>query len=189
MPIDIVDYRPSWPAEFATLALDLGAALGPLARRIDHIGSTAVPGLASKDRIDVQVGVADLDRLDAIRGALERAGYALWPAFDDHVPSGVRADPGEWRKALFQPPAGARAANIHVREVGRLNWRYALLFRDFLRAHSTVATSYGELKRRLAPYMPDTGSYADVKDPAVDLVMFAAEEWAARTGWDPNPGG
>jgi GrpB-like predicted nucleotidyltransferase (UPF0157 family) len=58
-PITIVDYRPQWVAEFTALAAQLQAALGALALRIDHIGSTAVPGLAAKDIIDVQVTVAD----------------------------------------------------------------------------------------------------------------------------------
>ena len=65
--------------------------------------------------------------------------------------------------------------------------RYALLCRDYLRAHPATAEAYAELKRRLAAHMPDTMTYADVKDPAVDLIALAAEDWAVATGWQPGP--
>ena len=186
MGVEIVEYRRDWAAEFEAIADAMRAALGGLAVRVDHIGSTAVPGLAAKDRIDVQVGVADLSALGDVVDALEDLGYRHLPDIDDdHVPSGGRADPDEWRKAFLVQPPDRRPTNVHVREVGRSNWRYALLFRDFLRVSPDAAASYAELKRRLAPFMPDTGTYADVKDPAVDLLMIAAERWAAATDWRP----
>lgn len=184
--IEIVDYDPRWPDEFEALARPIRAALGGFAARVDHIGSTSVPGLAAKNRIDVQVGLPDFARLADAIAALAALGFAAVPGIgSDHVPVGASEDPAEWRKAFVQPPAGSRAANVHVREVGRANWRYALLFRDYLRAHPAAAGSYAELKRRLAPFMPDGGTYAEVKDPAVDLIMLAAEDWAAATGWEP----
>ena len=70
---------------------------------------------------------------------------------------------------------------------GRANQRYALLFRDYLRTHPTTAAAYAELKRRLAQNLADPDTYPDVKDPAVDLIYFAAEEWAAATRWNPGP--
>jgi GrpB-like predicted nucleotidyltransferase (UPF0157 family) len=186
VPVEITEYDPAWPAAFDALAAELRAALGPLAARIDHIGSTSVPGLAAKDRIDLQVGIPDLDEVGDVARALEATGYRWLPDItSDHVPVGGAADPREWRKAFFQPPPQRRPANVHVREIGRANWRYAILFRDFLRATPTAAGSYAELKRRLGPFMPDGATYADVKDPAVDLIMIAAESWADATGWRP----
>jgi GrpB-like predicted nucleotidyltransferase (UPF0157 family) len=74
-----------------------------------------------------------------------------------------------------------------VRRLGAANQRYALLFRDYLRAHPTSAAAYGELKRRLAAQLPDLLTYAEVKDPACDLIVIAAEDWARWQGWTPEP--
>jgi GrpB-like predicted nucleotidyltransferase (UPF0157 family) len=71
--IEIVPYRASWPNEFKTLAAELRHALGDLALRIDHIGSTSIPGLAAKDRIDVQVTVTSLEPV--VEHALNQIGY------------------------------------------------------------------------------------------------------------------
>ena len=158
--------------------------LGPAALRIDHIGSTAVPGLPAKNVIDVQIAVADLDAADA----LAAAGFRPFgERMVDHCPPGADASPEQWTKRLFTEPDGERRANVHVRVEGRANQRYALLFRDYLRGHPRTADAYAELKRRLAAHMPDTNTYADVKDPAVDLIALAAEDWAAATGWQPGP--
>jgi GrpB-like predicted nucleotidyltransferase (UPF0157 family) len=70
---------------------------------------------------------------------------------------------------------------------GRANQRYALLFRDYLRAHPRSAAAYAELKRRLASNLADLRTYPDVKDPACDLIIVAAEDWADATGWMPGP--
>lgn len=67
------------------------------------------------------------------------------------------------------------------------NQRYGLLVRDFLRANPEVAAAYAELKSRLAAALADPADYPEVKDPAVDLLYFAAEAWAARSGWQPGP--
>ena len=76
---------------------------------------------------------------------------------------------------------------MHVRVEGRANQRYALLFRDYLREHPAAAEAYGELKRRLAAELRNVGVYADVKDPACDLIIVAAEDWARATAWKPGP--
>lgn len=65
------------------------------------------------------------------------------------------------------------------------NQRYPLLFRDYLRGHPATAEAYAELKRRLAVSLADPKQYPEVKDPAVDLIYLAAEDWAGRTGWQP----
>lgn len=185
--IEIVDYDARWPAEFASIARELRGALGELALRIDHIGSTAVPGLAAKDRIDVQVSIADFSQTDAIVARLAGPGYSLRPIMGDHVPPGWDASPSEWEKRFFRAPAAQRPTNLHVRVLGRVNQRYPLLFRDYLRSHPSSAAAYGELKRRLAQYLADPEVYPDVKDPACDLIAAAALDWAAATGWELGP--
>ncbi len=184
----IVEHRAAWAAEFEVLARSLRAALGPLALRVDAIGSTAVPGLCAKDVLDVQVAVAALDGPAAAAPArrLQAAGFVHHAtATADHVPPGACADPAAWHKLLFKNPPGQRRAHIHVRVLGAANQRYALLFRDFLRAQPAMAQAYGELKRRLAAALADAASYPDVKDPAVDLIFVAAQAWAAGCGWQP----
>lgn len=177
----IVDYRSEWPDEFDAIATTIRGALGPRALRIDHIGSTAIPGLCAKDVIDVQVTVAELDT-DAITPAMEQAGLRSRPTIvQDHQPPLTAANDEDWRKLYFDKEDNR--IHVHVRVAGRANQRYALLFRDYLRAHPRSAAAYGELKRRLAPLCADTLTYAQAKDPVCDVVMAAAEEWAERKGW------
>jgi GrpB-like predicted nucleotidyltransferase (UPF0157 family) len=184
MSPEIIPYQPEWPRRFAALAEPLRRALGDLALRIDHIGSTAVPGLAAKDVIDIQITVPALDpRLITV---LQGLGY-LWRSeiTCDHHPPGVSGEDADWEKWYFTSPPGLPAVHLHVRVHGRANQRYPLLFRDYLRAHPATAAAYAELKRRLARHLADPEMYSEVKDPAVDLIYLAAEEWAAVIGWQP----
>ena len=178
--VTIAEPDDRWPQEFRAIAATLSAVLGGDARRIDHIGSTSVPGLPAKDVIDVQVTVADGDALERVSGALAERGWRrMVPASDHHVP-GLPGDAAEWHKAFFDEPEGERPTHVHVRIDGRANQRYALLFRDYLRAHPDAAATYAQVKRGLAELAPDPGTYADAKDPACDLIYHAAERWATE---------
>ena len=144
--------------------------------------TTSIAGLAAKDVIDAQVSVRILD--EHIGQTLASIGFRWDRSISgDHVPPGEADSEQEWQKLFFVEAPGDRRANIHVRAAGRLNERYALLFRDYLRAHPHVAAAYAELKRRLSVSLAVPDDYADVKDPAVDLIYLAAEQWAAATGW------
>ena len=180
--IEIVDYKDSWTNEFRDLAFILRQGLGKLALRIDHIGSTSVPGLAAKDVIDIQISAATFS--PELLTAMSILGYSQIEGFrSDHRPAhAVRSDI-EWEKWFFNPPAGQRRTNTHIRIEGRANQRYALLFRDYLRTHPASAESYAELKRRLAQNLADLKMYAEIKDPAVDLIYLAAEEWVTLVKW------
>lgn len=187
--IEIVDHRSEWAAEFARIATELSATLTAADvdfSSVDHIGSTAVVGLAAKDVIDIQVTVADLD--DArLAAAMRNAGYRWWvETHSDHMPPGTTMSADQLDKRFAGQPAdgGMRRMNIHFRVAGRFNHRYALLCRDYLRTHAGAAAAYGEIKRNLARLFPDDpNSYYDVKDPVFDLIMAGAEDWAAATGW------
>ncbi|MGZ4136429.1 MAG: GrpB family protein, partial [Actinomycetota bacterium] len=147
-------------------------------------GSTSIPGLPSKDVIDVQVTVGDEQDLERVAGTLASGGWRrASAAVRDHPVPGLPTDASEWHKVLFDEPPGTRPAHVHVRIAGRANARYALLFRDFLRTHPAETTAYAELKRRLAVVAPDSATYADTKDPVCDLIYFAAERWASEVGW------
>jgi GrpB-like predicted nucleotidyltransferase (UPF0157 family) len=181
--IVIVDYRPEWPEEFARIAAGLRGALGELALRIDHIGSTSVPGLSAKDIIDVQVTVAaltlDLDEPFAGVGCVRIALND-----HDHVPPTATGVDQDWRKLMYRPPTEMRPTHIHIRRAGSANGRYALLFRDYLRTHLQASAAYAQVKAALARNDSyDWDLYYDIKDPVCDIIMAGAEDWAAQTGW------
>jgi GrpB-like predicted nucleotidyltransferase (UPF0157 family) len=181
--IEIVPYQATWPAEFLAIGGVLRQALGDLALRIDHIGSTSVPGLAAKDRIDIQITVRELE--PAIEQLLNRTGYTRVETITrDHLPPQGPDEPGEWRKWLFRAPEGQRPTNTHVRVAGLANQRYAILFRDYLRTHPGSAAAYAQVKMALARYhADDVDAYYDIKDPICDVIMDGAEAWAAATNW------
>ncbi len=184
--IEIIPYEESWQDEFRAIARVLRKGLGPLALRIDHIGSTSVPGLAAKDVIDIQISVAALDQ--ELMKAMEALGYTHREDFSwDHRPPCAEGPETDWGKWVFDPPQGQRPTHTHVRVPGRPNQRYPLLFRDYLRAHPATAQAYAELKRRLAEQIADRLVYSVVKDPAVDLIYLPAEEWAKAVRWEPGP--
>ena len=185
--IEIVPYDERWPGEFAEIAAAVRRAVGELAVRVDHIGSTSVPGLAAKNIIDVQLGVASLEPEELLRAALATAGYtAVEGGASDHRPPGATGPEADWEKRLYKPPPGHRPTNLHVRVIDRQNWRYALLFRDYLRSHPQSAAAYAELKRCLAEYhAADRRAYTEIKDPVCDIIIAGAEAWAAATRWEP----
>lgn len=181
----VVEYDPAWPARAATLQRELHDVLPPGAHRLAHVGSTAVPGMAAKDVVDLQLAVEDLaTAAGALDGPLRAVGYRRAAPVRDHVPAGRPADEPGWEKLLWirrRDPRGD--VNLHVRQRGAPNERLALLFRDWLRAHPAAVAAYSAWKRALSVVVDDLATYADVKDPVVDLVVASAEPWAAATGW------
>ncbi|GAA3456114.1 GrpB family protein [Dactylosporangium matsuzakiense] len=175
-PVEIVDYDPGWPGRFAALAAALRAALGDVAPRIDHIGSTAVPGLAAKPVIDIQISVRSLDPVDPFRDPLERLGYVY------------RADNPERTKRYFREPPGRPRTHIHIRRQGTFAEQFPLLFRDYLRAHPAAAAEYATEKRRCAArFRLDRPAYVQAKDECVWALIRRADAWSQRTGWSPGP--
>jgi dephospho-CoA kinase len=186
--VTVVPYRSDWPEEFANLKLRLKTACGNLALHVDHIGSTSIPGMPAKDVIDIQIVVTSLDET-SITEVLSAAAFERRPGdwnLRDHVPEGWNGDPSGWDKLVFSPRPGIRLCNVHVRVAGRANERYALLFREYLRANERAMRSWAEFKIRLAAVVPDLTAYGQVKDPATDVLMESAERWAEATGWRPR---
>lgn len=186
--IFIEPYNHQWPDEYAVIESQLSRVLNGVATRIDHIGSTSVPGLAAKDIIDVQVTVADLGD-PRLTPSFERLGAQATDIATDHRPPGDQSPPSAWEKRYYRSPESWRPTHLHVREEDRPNQRYALLFRDYLRHSPPAAAAYSAIKTALARLHPnDTEAYYDVKDPACDLIMDAAERWAADVAWRPEQG-
>jgi GrpB-like predicted nucleotidyltransferase (UPF0157 family) len=183
----ISPYQPRWPEEFRTIGGHIRELVGSAAVRIDHIGSTAVTGLGAKDIIDVQVTVADLDLAGSVVTPLRAAGFRQEDEFVyDEFPAMSMADPG-LRKLYLREPEGERRTHIHIRELGRFNQRYALLFRDYLRASAAVRAEYEVVKRRAAQLFPESiDGYLFLKDPVVHIIYEAATLWATMVGWMPD---
>lgn len=169
--ISVVAYDDRWPTRFSEWHERLSSALGAAAVRIDHVGSTAVPGLAAKPIVDVQVSVADTANEPAYLAAVESTGVLL------------RArEPGH--RYLRPPTDRPRDVHIHVCDAGSAWERNHLLFRDYLRAHPIARDAYGDLKRGLAERYPDDRlAYTDAKSAFILDALDEAAAWSARTGW------
>jgi GrpB-like predicted nucleotidyltransferase (UPF0157 family) len=138
--INIVEYDPAWPERFEAEAASLREVLGDRALRIEHVGSTAVPGLAAKPVIDIQISVASLERLGAYSELLTRLGYC-------HVPVGTF----DLVYPFFQKPAAWPSTHhVHLCLLNGEQERRHLAFRDYLRGNPMTAAEYVELKRSLA---------------------------------------
>jgi GrpB-like predicted nucleotidyltransferase (UPF0157 family) len=179
---------PKWVERATVVIATLYGALGAEALRIDHVGSTAIPAMDAKDVLDIQVSVRDLvyaqERFD---GPLHDLGFARAPnGTRDHVPAGRGDDPAVWAKRFWARRGTGEDVNLHVRLSGSPNERLALLFRDWMCAHPQAVIAYSAIKRSLAAAVPDLDTYAEVKDPIVDLVIVIAEEWAMETGWSTS---
>ncbi|MGZ4630107.1 dephospho-CoA kinase [Oryzihumus sp.] len=176
----------SWPAQAARLVERIALALGERAVAVDHIGSTSVPGLLAKDVIDLQVSVRRLEDADDAEfvEALQRMGFPRVEGLDHDEPKPDEPDIALWRKRFHGSADPGRVAHVHVREVGSPGWRYALLFRDWLRADAGAREDYARVKRELAGSAATTTDYAGSKEPWFTQVWPRAEAWARHTAWD-----
>ncbi|MBC2668647.1 GrpB family protein [Novosphingobium piscinae] len=175
----LVPYRADWTERYRAIA-DRLAPVIPAGAALHHIGSTAIPGMAAKDVIDLQLTVDRLGDLAADR--LAGLGFVARPGRVDHVPAGAGCDAADCAKLYFT--LAAPAAHLHVRERGRSNQRYALLFRDYLRADPAAAAAYQAVKLALIEATGgDPLAYGAIKDPVCDGIIAAAERWARSVGW------
>ena len=166
--IEVVGYEPRWQEEFAAEAIRIRAALGGIALRVDHVGSTAVPGLVAKPVIDIQVSVASLHPLDPHLQPLLAIGYTHVPDPDDQT-----------YPFLHRPTTWPHRHHIHVCESGGLEERRHLAFRDYLRDHPTAAAAYAAQKQLLASQFSSSSfesrnAYAEAKSSFIEPVIQRA---------------
>lgn len=178
--VELVPYSKKWILEFEQLRNKISEAAGQHALSVEHIGSTAIPGMMAKDIIDVQVAVGSLGDLEIVAKALEASGFEYLSFIThDHAPGHEFGDylPG-FEKRFLKAPASLRPANIHLRLVDAKNYDLAILFRDYLRANADAARAYQQVKSRLAEGFPhDLKAYSLAKDPVCDLIFMLAEKW------------
>ncbi len=168
--IRIVEYDPSWEEAFEREAAVIRGALGSVAVRVDHVGSTAVPGLSAKPIVDINVSVPDIAAFDSYRRPLDGIRYLFVP------------DPESPDFHFFGKPATRpRIYHIHVCEAGSLHERRQLAVRDFLRTHPEEAAVYGTLKQAIAErHLGDRPGYIAGKEPYVESLEQRALAWYAR---------
>jgi GrpB-like predicted nucleotidyltransferase (UPF0157 family) len=158
-------YDPAWPRLFKQESAKLRTALGRLVLRVEHIGSTAVPGLPAKPVIDLLVGVSSLAeaRARCIK-PLQAMGYNYIPEYEAFLPG----------ELFFRRLGPAAAHHLHVMEPSNPRWERLLVFRDYLRAHPRAARAYADLKRALAAECrDDIAAYRTAKH---DFVEKATEK-------------
>lgn len=151
-PVDVVDYDLDWPRQFEALRMSLADALGDLALAIEHVGSTAVSGLAAKPIIDIDVVIADRSELPAVVERLSSIGYRH------------EGDLGISGREAFRAPDGPIAHHLYVCDRDNVALHEHLLLRDYLRSHPGAIQEYAELKRRLAVvYRDNRDGYTEAK--------------------------
>jgi GrpB-like predicted nucleotidyltransferase (UPF0157 family) len=159
-PIVVVAYDPGWPVRFARLRDTLAAALGRLAVRIEHVGSTAVPGLAAKPIIDLDVVIAARTDLPAIIERLRPVGYAH------------QGDLGVGGREAFVAPSGGPSHHLYVCAADSAALARHLILRDLLRADPEAAGAYADLKRTLAArHRHDRAAYTDAKTAFIEALL------------------
>ncbi|MGH3102588.1 MAG: GrpB family protein [Gaiellaceae bacterium] len=162
----IVPYDERWPALYETAAFELREALGEALVGIEHIGSTAVPGLAAKPIVDVAVGVDTLARGRALVDAVVGLGYEYVPEHEAELP---------FRRFFHRRPAGQVGYHVHLVERAHEFWTAQVEFRDHLRAHPDDAAAYEALKRGLAErFRTERRSYTDAKGDFVAAMLAKA---------------
>jgi GrpB-like predicted nucleotidyltransferase (UPF0157 family) len=163
-PVDLVDADPSWTDRGEQERIHLETLLAPwLIARIEHIGSTAIPGLPAKPIIDLQAAVTDLSVSDSI--------VAVLAAHDWHsVDPGLDQRP--WRRLLVKVTDGRRSAHLHVMAPDTPRWYQQIAFRDALRADPTMTADYAALKRVLAAqHTGDREAYSAAKGNFIRTVL------------------
>lgn len=169
-PIEIAEYDPGWAESFRLERQILCDALGPwLVGMPEHIGSTAVPGLASKPIIDIMAPVRSLDgSRDGIAAAVG-AGYVYFP---------YRPEVMHW---FCKPSPSVRTHHLHLVPMGSPLWNDRLAFRDALRADAVIRTEYRDFKLALAArYRHDREGYTDAKAPFIQRILQRAAKGGAH---------
>lgn len=166
--IIIVDYNPLWVKQFEAESAKIWQALGSEIVRIEHFGSTAVPGLAAKPVIDLLVGVHSLEQSQSRLPVLEALGYFYW-----------QENPHPERMFFVKgmPPYGLqRTHHLHIVEADSDLWE-RLRFRDYLQSHPEELQRYAALKRELAKkFRTDREAYTHAKSDYIQAVMTKAQQ-------------
>ena len=162
--VDIVPYDVSWPERFAAERAVLRAVFAGAGVEIEHVGSTAVPGLGAKPTVDIMAGVSSLAVVEQLFAALEREGYRYVQAHEATLPE---------RRYFRKPCLGPSVFHLHCVVEGSPFWVRQLAFRDYLRTHRDAAVAYEQLKLALAAGL-SRSDYTEAKGPFIEAILAAA---------------
>lgn len=167
--VEVNEWDPTWEERASELISDLDRRLAPwLEGGVEHVGSTAVPGLPAKAVIDLMAPVASLAEARRADGVLAEAGWHLVPLELDQRP---------WRRMYVLPEADRRVAHLHLVEPEHRRWRDTIVFRDQLRQHPDIAQQYAQAKRAAAQaHRDDREAYTEAKSTFVQRVVQAQDE-------------
>ena len=167
LPVKMANYDPNWPKLFEREKTLILGAVGHIVVGIEHIGSTAVPGLEAKPIIDILVAVSHLSDARQCIEPLKTLGYEYQPRLEAVIP--------ERRFFGKGVPPKEQHYHLHMAELTSDFWERHLLFRDYLRAHPEVAHEYAKLKTQLAAeYGRDREGYTDAKTPFIESIVAKA---------------
>jgi len=162
--IELTEYNPEWPAVFEAESTRIRAACGPALVAIEHIGSTALPGIAAKPVLDLMLGVQRLEDADGLVAPMRGLGYEYAGRYEAFG-----------RFSFVLRAHGRRVSHAHGFVVDGPHWRRHLFFRDHLRSHPDAAARYESLKRKLAArYEDDREAYSDGKTPFLRAIEALA---------------
>jgi dephospho-CoA kinase len=198
-PARLTPADPTWPDQAGRIVARLKTACGAKALRVDHIGSTAVPGLDAKDVIDIQVTVESLNAADELAGQLLSAGYPRVERITtDIAKPNARStvarydhddNPALWHKRIHGSADPGRPTNVHLRVDGWPDQQFALLFGDWLKDNPDARSEYLSVKRdaeRAAAPDGDIERYLAVKEPWFNEAYGRAWDWADAKDWGPT---
>lgn len=166
IPIEVVPYNPQWQMLFELEKAAILSLIGMYVNRIEHVGSTAVPGLAAKPVIDILVGIQQLSDAPEFLPPLRSLGYEYIPEHEAEFPE---------RRYLHRIEQGKHTHHLHIVETESSFFKTQLLFRDYLRTHPDDAERYAALKYRLAAkFKHDREAYTNAKSGFISEILCKA---------------
>ncbi len=165
-PVEIAPYNPTWVTTFLSEADKLRQAIPFPNITIEHIGSTAVVGLAAKPIIDIMIGFNSLKDAEASIPVIETLGYVYIPEYEDEIPD---------RRYFHKPAVTPRLFHLHCAELGGNFWLKQMAFRNYLRSHPQTCKAYQQLKEKLAVrYRFNRSAYTDAKTDFIEGILKIA---------------
>jgi GrpB-like predicted nucleotidyltransferase (UPF0157 family) len=179
VPVEICEYDATWPLKFEEQRDSLMNAIGNKVVAVEHIGSTAVPGLGAKPIIDIMIGLRQLSDAEDCIEPLRRIGYDYVPELEAEIPE---------RRYFHKGPSNVpkKHYHLHMVEINGKFWNAQILFRDYLRTHPDSAQEYLKLKKDLAAkYRLNREAYTEAKTSFIESTIAKARNQHKRAHHSP----
>lgn len=165
-PIILAPYDPLWSDKFETEKQNLLRVAGDLLSHIEHIGSTAIPGIIAKPTIDILAAINSLNETQRLINEITSINYIYVPEYETELPE---------RRYFYKNRAGEDAFHLHAVEMNSAFWNRHIAFRDYLRSHPDQADTYAKLKIQLAEkHHADRDAYSNGKSDFIHRIEMLA---------------